>query len=116
MTRFRPDRGFEGAVLRSTGVRDHLRDLAEEGAAIASRLAPDDPDTPATEDLAGSFRGEVILGADGYRGRILSMNYKAPFYEFGTIQNAPEPMLRPAVEDLGLTLDEDGAGEVVPDA
>lgn len=99
---FVPNPAFRAAALRSKELGETLRELAEQGATIAEALAPDDPETLSVEDLPGSIRGEVVLGPDGFRGRILAMNYKGLFWEFGTSTNEPRPFLRPAVEELGL--------------
>lgn len=99
---FVPNPLFEKAVLRSPEVRDDLLELAEEAAARAAELAPDDPETGGDEDLAGSIVGEVVLGPDGFRGRVTARNYKGLFWEAGTSEHAPRPFLRPAVESLGL--------------
>lgn len=99
---FVPNPLFEKAVLRSPELRDDLLEVAEQAAQRAAELAPDDPDTGSDEDLAGSIVGEVILGPDGFRGRVIARNYKGLFWEAGTSTNPPRPFLRPAVESLGL--------------
>lgn len=99
---FVPNPLFEQAVLRSPEVRDDLLDVAQQAADLARELAPDDPATGPDEDLEGSIVGEVILGPDGYRGRVTARNYKGMFWEAGTIEHSPRPFLRPAVEQLGL--------------
>lgn len=99
---FVPDPTFEKAALRAPEVREKLLELAEEGADRARDLAPDDPSTGPDEDLAGSIVGEVLLTPDGFRGRVIARNYKGLFFEAGTIDNAPRPFLRPALEQMGL--------------
>lgn len=99
---FVPNPAFRAAAFRSRELGQTMRSIAEDAAAIASDLAPDDPETFSGEDLAGSIRGEVILGPDGFRGRVLAMNYKGLFWEFGTSTNEARPFLRPALEQMGL--------------
>ena len=107
MGTFVPNPTFDDAVLRGAKVKRVLEDLVEEGAKIASELAPDDPATGPDEDLHGSIVGEVALGEGGFRGRITARNYKGLFYEAGTALSGPRPFLRPALDRLGLEVDPD---------
>lgn len=98
--RFIPNPAFPAAVTRTTGVRDKLEEVAKAIAKKAATEAPDDPSTPASEDLHGSIRGEVVLTPEGYRGRVVAMNYKGMLKEFGTAEEPPDPFLRRSVEDV----------------
>lgn len=108
MGAFIPNPVFARTALRSASVKEKLLDLAQRGAEIASQHAPDDPATGPGEDLAGSIVGEVVLTDEGFRGRITARNYKGLFKEFGTSLEAPQPFLRPALEELGLDVTDDG--------
>lgn len=94
---FRRDPAFKGALLRSAGVRDALQDRVGAAAELASQLAPDDPATTG-KDLHSSVVGDVGMTADGWLGRVVALNFKAPWFEFGARGVPKRPFLRPAVE------------------
>ena len=92
--------GFEDEILRSTGVRDALEQIAEEGAARYREGVPVDEG-----DLRDSTFGDVALTDEGYVGRIGATDYKAALVEFGTFEHAPDASLREALESMGLEIE-----------
>lgn len=97
---FVPNPGFEKAITRTTGVRDALQQIAEEGAARYREHVP-----VKSGDLRDSIFGDVALTGDGYKGRIGASDYKAALVEFGTLEHSPDGSLRAALDSMGLPLE-----------
>lgn len=93
---FVPRPGFEGELLRSTGVKNALANLAKQGADRFRATVPVD-----TGELRDSIFSDVALTADGYKGRIGATSPHAALVEFGTANEPPDGSLRRAVEGLG---------------
>lgn len=98
---FIPNPDFEREYRSSKDCHAMLLATAEKIAEVAATIAPDDPRTSAP-DLHTGFRGEVISTEEGLVGRTKNINWKAGFYEFGTVRQNPRPSLVPAAESLGL--------------
>lgn len=97
MTTFKRDPQFDELLFRSRGMREVLEDRCEAAADVAAQLAPDDPST-GEGDLSSSVAADVAMTRRGFVGRVLAENFKAHWFENGTVKMRPRPFLRPAVE------------------
>lgn len=96
-SQFIPNPGFEGALLRSTEVRDYLVEKTEE---IAERYREGVPVDDG--DLQEGVFTEVDLGPEGYRGRVGNRAWHAGLVELGSSNNGPDGSFRRAVEAAGF--------------
>jgi HK97 gp10 family phage protein len=97
MSGFKRDPQFDELLFRSQGMRQVLEDRCEAAAPVAAELAPDDPRTT-DDDLRSSVAADVAMTRRGFVGRVLAEDWKAHFFENGTVKIRPRPFLRPAVE------------------
>lgn len=86
--------GFERALLRSTELMGWLKDRITEAEANAVRLAPE-----RLGFLKDSIESEVGFAEGQLIARLRARDFKAPWYELGSIRTPPEPFLRPGLEE-----------------
>lgn len=97
--RFIPNPKFAEEAKALPGMANKLQQICDQVARRARELAPDDPRTGAP-DLHTEIETDVKLTSDGWKGRVLDKNFKAAWYEFGTVRQNPRPYLRPALEQV----------------
>lgn len=90
---FVPTPGLEAALLRSTELANALEGMVDDAVREAVRLAPE-----RLGFLKDSIEGEVGIVDGQLIGRVRALDFKAPWYEFGSVRTRPEPFLRPGVE------------------
>jgi HK97 gp10 family phage protein len=93
------DSGFEAAVLRSPEVQAVLKSEVSKiesraksnARSISTSIAND-----ITSDV-GVLNGQLV-------GRVIAMNFKSHWFEFGTVKMRARPFLQPAAVALGYSL------------
>lgn len=104
MTGFVLDPRFEKGILRSTVVRDHLEEVAHQGAEAYREGVP-----IASGELFDSIFGDVALTPEGFQGRIGAKAPHAGLVELGTIDTPPDGSLRAVADRLGVKLEAGGS-------
>lgn len=98
MSLFIPNPALTAALEHSEGVKDALREKAEQGAEVAKSIAP---------VLTGAFRDSIHVEEQGKGYSIVADsvdeqgNPDAAFIEFGTSTTAAHGTLLHALESLG---------------
>lgn len=92
---FKMNPNFPAEVLRSAEVEVLLREMGERVAERAKRIVEQwDPDEPITVEIIEDHRGKVA--------QVWNHDWKAWFFEHGTVKMEARPSLRPALEAEGL--------------
>jgi len=85
---------FVGELIKADPeVRHHVHEAAEEMAEVARQNAPVD---------TGELRDSIHVEDEGEGSRVVVGTDHWIFPEFGTVDMAPEPYMRPAVDQVGL--------------
>ena len=95
MAEFEYDPSFERAIVREAQMGAFLGEKAEAGVQEARAIAP-----VASGEFRDSIHPEVVLGPDGYEGRIVSDDPKWFWLEYGTSRTPTFATLRRALDAL----------------